>query len=422
MDKEYSTEGLLFQWFIARFSKHGQPEWIEKAENNNNLQAGINKGFKSGQMSLLGFNKHEDLSLFEKTIDTLARGNFRMKLFDCEYIDNPKLLEDTVFCGSGKLDAGDNFVSYKWNGTAGGQFFEVQQSGTIYLEATDSMGCMIYDSAYVEVLPEFEISIIGNDKICPQEGSAMLMIDGDVTEASITWCTGDTDPVIFVNQKGDYHVEAINNNGCYDEASFSVSHYEITPPNLSEYYMINPDETLELYPGNYVSYYWTGGYQDSVLVIDGSEYGTGIYDFELDVIDYNSCLVNHEFTVDIFGRSNGSKTINNDPGSYQNDTTTMQNDYLQPDACDFLIYPNPGYDPFYISIMPGAIKNNHQDSEFYNIETTIWNMKGELVYYKKLPKNTNHYKINNTGLKPGKYIIKLIYNNRICEIKKFVVL
>ncbi len=416
IDQEHETEGLNHQWFVAGFSADGNPQWLVHAENPYKLKARLKTGNKPGLLHLIGYNQQEGQELFGHSFNANGQGLYFMDLFDCNYARKPALPADTIFCGSGTLDGGDGYTGYSWNGNGQGRFFEVSQTGMVYLEATDKYGCIVKDSVFVEVLPDFTISIMGNDSICPGGGSNMLMVDA---AADITWSTGETGSIVFVDEPGHYYAEAINQDGCIAEDFITISEYEITLPELAEYYMIEPDGSLELYPGHYASYLWTGGIEDSLLFINGSDFEEGSYDFILEATDFNQCQITHEFIVDILYATTQSGDEDPDSGW----ESQLLDPLISTESfnCDFQIYPNPGSGPFYLAVNAHDHKQG-MDNGPVEMELIIWGMQGEMILWEKIPPYTHPYKIWEKSLNPGKYLVSLIMDNEICRIKKLIVL
>jgi hypothetical protein len=411
LGEEYITTSYAHNLFIARYSHDGQPHWITFAKNSDNMQTSIVKGLKPGHLSFIGFNKNEQLSLFGHDIDTLAYGKVYIDLLDCDFAKRPKLPTDTIFCSSVLLDAGEGFEGYLWNNSDTGQTYETFSTGMVFLEVTDKYGCVVRDSVYVEVLPEFEIAISGVDMICPNDGNTMLWIDAD---AEISWSTGDSGQVIFAIEAGEYTATAINYAGCQAEASVSVSYFDSYPPVLGDFYVVSPEEMLELYPGVYSSYLWNGLFSDSVFVIHGDSYELGLNEFYLEVIDNNGCYYNKEFYVEIMEVIAHSTNANEDEGKQE--FQILKSDEL----CDFSIFPNPGNAP--VQLIPeGNDLINLIDSKNTVIEVLAWNAQGELLSKEILDNKYPWMILDGSSLNPGNYLISLVINGKVCNVKKVIV-
>ena len=439
MDQEYTTEDFVHQWIIARFKPNGQPQWLAEASNNYNLSATIGQGNQPGALTLFGFNPMVGQEVFGHTFDSLSTGMFAMEMMDCQYAQWPDLPSDTVLCYQQMLDGGEGFVAYHWNGEAGSRFYQPGQTGMVTLELTNTFGCIQQYDIYVEVLPEFEIFITGNDNICPHEGHTVLMIE---TDAQVTWNTGEYGPVLFVNQPGEYQALAVNEQGCMAESTITVAHYETTPPQLMDQYWISAGESLELYPGEYITYLWSTGQQDAVLYIEAVDYAVGIYPFTLQVTDENNCFMEHAFDVEVFEATTHSSAADGTNGNNagenagenveQSGNETVSDEFetaedkhhedLQNmatiEGCDFILYPNPGKGPFYVYSQ--AIQSDFPDS---TIELMVFGTDGRLISKANFTPHAQPWMLENPadGFTAGTYHLVLLVDQKICRIKNLLI-
>jgi hypothetical protein len=395
LDQEYITEDFTFQWFIARLSPSGEPQWLTFAENEESFYAGITQGTETGKLNLLGVNRFNNPLLFNQSLDSIKDGLFYMELQDCEFAKMPGFPSDTLFCGPGLLSVGDDYTSAVWNNSIESLTYQVETTGWVNVELTDKYGCKIQDTIYVEVLPPFEIDIAGNEKVCPYGGTAVLMVD---TDADVIWNTGETGNLIYVNEEGEYFAEAINNDGCRAEDYFIVSNFELQPPILFDYYMLDPEGTLELFPGNYAAYNWSDGQTGAIFTISGQDYEQGTYYFSVDLTDFNTCVQQFDFMVDVINAQTSSGEVANDPPAENETTATTQNivyglvTLTNDSECSFSLYPNPGQETIYISniIMPFHMHNENQ----LHIEYLIFGNRGELVLKEINSDNSMPWMIN----------------------------
>jgi hypothetical protein len=411
-DEVFQTEEYTYNWFIARYSENGQPNWISFIDNNVDIQANLIKGFKQGHLSLYGLSVFDVQSVLNHNIDTLSQGNFMFDVLDCEFGLKPKLPSDTVFCKSVMLDAGLGYESYIWNEANTGQFFEVFNTGIVHLEVKDIYGCVYMDSVFVEVLPEFEVAISGVDMICPNNGSTMLWVD---TDAEVIWSTGETVSVIFAIETGEYSVEAINYAGCIADDSTIITTFETTPPEVGDYYMLGLDQEIQIFPGDYSTYLWTGNINDAILNIDGSLFEEGIYNYLLEVVDYNGCYQTHEFIVEIIDATTSSVFAD---GLLGDDIDEILNFKLY----DFIIYPNPAKGLFHLMPISNELIEIIE-SKHSKIEIAIWNMHGEIMLKQNITEEKHPWEFNKYNkLSPGSYMISLMINDKILTIKPIIIL
>ncbi len=423
-DQEYVTEDFNYQWFIARFSPSGDFQWLEFAENEENLFASVFAGTEPGKLSLLGVNRFSSPSLFNHALDSIGRGLFYMDLLDCEFAKKPGLPEDTVFCGPGVLFADDEYASALWNNTTESLTYLVETTGWVHVELTDRFGCIVYDTLFVEVLPPFDIEITGHENICPNGGITILTVD---TDADVTWSTGETGNQLFVQETGEYYAQAVNIHGCQAEDSFIVANFELQPPLLNEYYMIDSYDTLELFPGEYAAYSWSDGQNGAIFTIYGQDFGEGTYNYSVELTDYNACVQQFDFMVDIFDAQTSSGEVANDPPSgYETTSTINLADGLikiinQGEECNFILYPNPGKEAIYLTDI--TIPYEMYDKNRLNIEYFIFGSRGELVSKQEKDHHTLPWKISEVeSLSPGTYHFALLINKKLCTVNNLIIL
>ncbi len=411
LEYSFQTEGLSYEYFISKFSENGDKIWFEPASNKSEINASINFDSKDGNLYLIGNNSDSIQMLYGRELDSESKGVFLINLFDCEFGDKINLPIDTIFCGHGVLNASEGFESYLWNNSHSSQTFEVFNTGLVHLEVIDRNGCVSRDSIFVEVLPKFEIAIFGNTMLCPNDDNTMLWVEVD---ADVYWNTGETGQAIFALNSGEYKAIAINYAGCEAESSVFVSYFDSYPPILEDYYMVSLLDTIEIYPGEYASYLWNGQLTEPILVINGSSYPEGVYEFSLEVLDNNGCYYKREFYADIMEIFANSSGVSLDG---INGFQIFENHQ----ACDFYIYPNPGVTPLSLSPKGEATMGliNEKNSL---LEVLVWGSQGELVYKEEL--NSKQYPwtiLLGNGLTPGNYIVSLVINGDVCNVKKVVI-
>lgn len=129
-------------------------------------------------------------------------------------------LDDSTFvCVGDSIDAGDGYISYKWNTGSTGQKSPVTSSGYYSVTITDEV-CKNSDTTYVVVnsLPAFSFK------------QSVPLCDGDTLEIgtdrkedySYLWDNGESSALIDVTKPGNYYLSVTNDN------TLCVSHDSIT--------------------------------------------------------------------------------------------------------------------------------------------------------------------------------------------------
>lgn len=83
-------------------------------------------------------------------------------------------------------------ATYYWSGIGSGPSitYTPLNNGFVYLEVSDSLGCLHKDSLYMEVLPKAEISLQGTDSLCEHEQVNLSASPLGTSPFQITWTGG----------------------------------------------------------------------------------------------------------------------------------------------------------------------------------------------------------------------------------------
>ena len=148
-----------------------------------------------------------------------------------------------------QLQAPAGYTAYEWSTGATSNTIEVRESGAYKVKVTNENGCSSEWSAevIVDVLPTPDTPLItsetGTFTFCNGEGLTLLAPAG---YAQYKWSTGETTPVVRVNESGSYSVVVTNSEGCTSAVSEEVV---VTEYNALE---VDAGENAKVY---YHSYY-----------------------------------------------------------------------------------------------------------------------------------------------------------------------
>lgn len=100
-----------------------------------------------------------------------------------------------------------------------------KQTTTYYIEVTDSLGCVAYDSVtvFVHYPPLSNITINRGIPVCPCDSVTLFAVEG----LTYLWSTGDTTPSIIVKKPGYYSLRVRNQYGCTDTSGIYIDFYKI---------------------------------------------------------------------------------------------------------------------------------------------------------------------------------------------------
>ena len=191
---------------------------------------------------------------------------------------------------------------------------------------------------------------------------------------------------ITVYQAGNYKAEVLNLLGCSDTTStVMVNVFQLPEVNLGKDTIICNDQSLTLYAGNtYLNYLWSNNAINDSIVVNTSNFGTGIHQIWVQVTDSNGCIDMDTIEVNIMNCTNVREV------SYK----------------PISIYPIPTKDCLFI------------DLPCYAVNVQLFSFDGKIIYEANF-ENTNKITLSTKEYKPGVYLIKL---KTIKETKVFRVI
>lgn len=177
---------------------------------------------------------------------------------------------DQVICqfDSTQLNAPAN-LNYGWSNGANSASISVSQTGTYFVEVTDSVGCSSSDTAVIGVSPLPQPVITGNPNACTGD---WVQLNVQPNGNQVLWSNGDTVPSTEFAQAQTAWVQLTNANGCSNRDSILINFYPLPQPNLGSDTSICLD-SLTLFPGSFSSYNWSTGGSSAQETV----YATNLY-------------------------------------------------------------------------------------------------------------------------------------------------
>jgi hypothetical protein len=136
---------------------------------------------------------------------------------------------DTAVCSSDSLvlDAGPGYHTYLWSDSSTAQTLSITQSGTYWVQATDTLtGCMASDTIEV-ILFNSPVASVVADSIPDSLGCRNLTatVTGGTAPFIYSWNNGDSTLIINVcdSLTATYTFTVIDSNGCASSASVTVN-------------------------------------------------------------------------------------------------------------------------------------------------------------------------------------------------------
>ncbi|MFA5419788.1 MAG: hypothetical protein WC341_15150, partial [Bacteroidales bacterium] len=222
------STGIGNDIFVASLNKVGDILWVKQMGGNADDYPKTLTLSPQKYIYLSGsFRKQMDISgrmIFSSGEEDI----FTVRIEHCN-AKMPHFRNPEVLCGGSSLtlDAGNGFISYKWNnGESREQTFMIQKGGNYPLELQNKNGCLINDTVHVlEVTPP-EISL-GNDTTISGEQWLYLHPEGEY--AAWEWSNGAKDSVIILKADECFEgpnyiwVNVTNTNGCTGYAGLTVN-------------------------------------------------------------------------------------------------------------------------------------------------------------------------------------------------------
>ncbi|MBP6730515.1 MAG: gliding motility-associated C-terminal domain-containing protein, partial [Chitinophagales bacterium] len=167
------------------------------------------------------------------------------------------------------------FSSYQWQNASTGNTYTATDSGTYFVQVTNSFGCTAADTIHINAFNN-HINLGNDTTIC--YGDSLTLYPGAFT--SYNWQNGTTGPGFTVYGSGTYWV-SVSGGGCSARDTISVTVTSNTLPGLLDTLCSAPKEIS--IQGNFIDYHWnTGAVTSSIFVSD-----TGFYSVTVTTI--NGC-------------------------------------------------------------------------------------------------------------------------------------
>ncbi|MBK7130207.1 MAG: T9SS type A sorting domain-containing protein [Crocinitomicaceae bacterium] len=165
----------------------------------------------------------------------------------------PVNIDDVTICETNPTvyAASAGFDTYLWSNGATSNVNSISTAGTYYVTATDSLGCVTSDTAYVSSLPAPVLAASPSPETYGNDGAIYLSIYGSAYPFMVDWDndgTGDNDDTenLFYLTSGDYTVIVTDSNGCYTTLTVTVDSQVGVDENGNTLYTIYPNPVSEV--------------------------------------------------------------------------------------------------------------------------------------------------------------------------------
>ncbi|HPE58293.1 MAG TPA: gliding motility-associated C-terminal domain-containing protein [Bacteroidales bacterium] len=206
---------------------------------------------------------------------------------------------DTAFCYGHNLvlDPGGGFTNYLWHNGSTNQTMPVYSTGIYWVMVSDSLGCSVTDSIFIELFQSFNFSL-GDDTINLCNGD-YTFLEGPEGYPGYLWQDGSTLNSILADTEGIYWLEVTDEHGCKARDSVYIRVIVIPENLLGEDIILCPEETITFQaPPGYCLYIW----QDGSTGQEFTTYEPGL--FWVMVQDNFGCVGSDTILVELFSTPN----------------------------------------------------------------------------------------------------------------------
>jgi len=194
------------------------------------------------------------------------------------------------------LDAGPGYASYLWspNGEST-QTIVADSAGAYAVTVTNSQGCDSDTIFNLFNLPPNPVLItVGDASFC--EGDSLRLNATSPNVVSYQWNTGDTTPVLVVDQPGTYTVTGQDTNQCLTTASLDVGEDPLPDPQIQGTLAFCPGDSSQLSVANgpYDEYRWQDGSTFNTFWADTAE------QLIVTVTDTNGCTASDTAATSLY--------------------------------------------------------------------------------------------------------------------------
>lgn len=247
---------------------------------------------------------------------------------------------DTIICNfsSITLQPNSTYSNYLWDDGSGLPQLTTNLAGWHWLEATDSIGCTVRDSLFVDNVSVPILDLGSNLQVCD---NSIHLIDAGPGFTQYQWQDGFNQQIYTAYSAGTYWVTVTDTCGIQHSDSVSLNSYQPFTFSLGNDTTICDTVSLFLQgPAGYTSYLWNSGNTTS------SEQVTSSGDYSLTIFDAAGC----NFT----------------------DSARITMNICLEENFHFIVYPNPNFGEPVVDIS--------QSSDIGLIRFNVTDVLGQIVY------------------------------------------
>lgn len=190
---------------------------------------------------------------------------------------------------SSVLESSNTYFKYEWSTGDDSKSIEVDKGGEYILKVYSELGCVDYDTVFVETYDAPVVDIIGNPNFCKGENTTLNL---SKNYDKIKWSNGKTSSTITVDKPMTLVVEVEDKFGCVGSATITIKEYDLPDFEIIGQNDYCLGESVVIYPDKeFKNYFWSNQENSKSITIDKS----GIY--SLTVFNDNNCSITKDIEI-----------------------------------------------------------------------------------------------------------------------------
>ena len=185
-----------------------------------------------------------------------------------------------------------DYTNYIWSSGSVNESILTDSPGEYIVTVTDINGCTASSSIILDFTTPPMAIIIGEDQICPDPGSSLILSANTGANLSYEWSTGDMTDMITVTTAGTYSLTVTDENNCSAVATSNIGNHLTPDVIISGSQSFCTDGSTTIDAGDYVAYSWSPNGEMS-RTIDVNAEGT----YAVTVTDANGCTGTSATTI-----------------------------------------------------------------------------------------------------------------------------
>ena len=202
-----------------------------------------------------------------------------------------KIVGATGFCPNetANITTDSIFTSYLWSTNETTRNITVSRAGSYSIAVINTAGDTLRDTVFIAAFPLPNPTIGGTPYICPNRPTALFVQQTNYRQ--FLWSTGDTVRLISVSNPGSYSVSVVDQNGCRNAASTTISNGAPTALPLPDTVKICQGDSaiLDATAVHAIRYFWNNDDTTAMITVRTG----GIYN----VIVSNGQCVSYDTTM-----------------------------------------------------------------------------------------------------------------------------